>query len=85
MKKIIAAVLMAAFVMAGVPAVSADIPPSIAVIDNGTNTAYYASSIATEVCVSLATVALTARCLWKALGLQTCLQLQARISTTELK
>jgi len=51
MKKIIAAVMMAAFVMAGVPAVSADIPPSIAVIDNGTNTAYYASSIATEVCV----------------------------------
>jgi hypothetical protein len=42
---------MATLVMAGMPVVSADTPPSIAVIDVGTNSSLFTNAIATEVCV----------------------------------
>ncbi len=51
MKKIILAAVVATLVMAGMPVVSADTPPSIAVIDVGTNSSLFANSIATEVCI----------------------------------
>ena len=51
MKKMILAAVMATLVMAGVPAYSADTPPSIAVIDVGTNSSLFTNAIATEVCV----------------------------------
>jgi len=51
MKKMILAAVLATLVMAGMPVVSADTPPSIAVIDVGTNSSLFTNSIATEVCV----------------------------------
>jgi len=51
MKKMILAAVMATLVMAGMPVVSADTPPSIAVIDVGTNSSLFTNAIATEVCV----------------------------------
>ena len=51
MKKIILAAVLATLVMAGMPVVSADTPPSIAVIDVGTNSSLFTNSIATEVCI----------------------------------
>ena len=51
MKKVILAAVMATLVMAGMPLVSADTPPSIAVIDVGTNSSLFTNSIATEVCI----------------------------------
>ena len=51
MKKMILAAVLATLVMAGVPAYSADTPPSIAVIDVGTNSSLFTNSIATEVCI----------------------------------
>jgi hypothetical protein len=55
MKKFIAAVSVvslsvAVLVAAGAPVV-ADTPPSVAIIDTGTNSALYADSYATEVCI----------------------------------
>ena len=55
MKKLLAAVSIlglsvSVLVVAGAPVV-ADTPPSIAIIDNGTNSTLYSSSIATEVCI----------------------------------
>jgi hypothetical protein len=51
MKKMIMAAIAATLVMAGMPVVSADTPPSIAVIDVGTNSSLFTNAIATEVCV----------------------------------
>ena len=51
MKKMILAAVLATLVMAGMPVVSADTPPSIAVIDVGTNSSLFTNAIATEVCV----------------------------------
>jgi hypothetical protein len=51
MKKMILAAVMATLVMAGMPVVSADTPPSIAVIDVGTNSSLFTNAIATEVCI----------------------------------
>ena len=51
MKKMILAAVLATLVMAGVPAYSADTPPSIAVIDVGTNSSLFTNAIATEVCI----------------------------------
>ncbi len=47
----ILAAVMATLVMAGMPVVSADTPPSIAVIDVGTNSSLFTNAIATEVCI----------------------------------
>ena len=51
MKKMIMAAIAATLVVAGMPVVSADTPPSIAVIDVGTNSSLFTNAIATEVCV----------------------------------
>ena len=51
MKKMILAAVLATLVTAGMPVVSADTPPSIAVIDVGTNSSLFTNAIATEVCI----------------------------------
>ncbi|CAB4758369.1 unannotated protein [freshwater metagenome] len=51
MKKLIIALFVSALTVSTVPAVVADTPPTIAVIDVGTNSSLFTNAIATEVCV----------------------------------
>ncbi len=51
MKKLIVALFVSALTVSTVPAVVADTPPTIAVIDVGTNSSLFTNAIATEVCV----------------------------------
>jgi hypothetical protein len=51
MKKLIIALFVSALTVSAVPAVVADTPPTIAIIDTGMNTTRFKDSIAYEVCV----------------------------------